>query len=221
MICFVGDSHAPRTLAAAAVCNGFEVTDDPAKADLVFISEDTPTNEAGERNLAPIRQLVWDTMPRTMAPVVLTSQVPPGFTRGLDIPGLICMAETLRIKDAMKRARSPEQFIFGVADPQNYALPISLADYAFSHAGAKVLVMSYEEAEFSKIAINMFLAAQVDATNRLSAAAAKVGARWPAIVDVLQCDRRIGPHAYLEPGRWQDSAHLLRDSVTLEAILAR
>jgi UDPglucose 6-dehydrogenase len=217
VICFVGTSHAPRTLAAAAVVNGFAITPDPREASLVFISEDTPTNKDGERDVSGIRALVHKTVAETKAPIVLTSQVPPGFTRSLGLP-IFCMAETLRIKDAMARALKPEQFIIGVPDAKQYALPLELVDYCFAHNAARVLVMSYEEAEFSKIAINMFLAAQVDTTNKLAAAASKVGASWEPIADALRADKRIGPHAYLTPGRWQDSSHLLRDWRTLEEI---
>lgn len=218
MICFVGTSHAPRTLAAAALRNGFAITNDPGEASLVFVSEDTPTKADGERDVTVIRELVIATASETDAPIVLTSQVPPGFTRALVMPAIFNMAETLRIKDAAERAKKPEQFIVGVADASNYALPIELVEYMFCHIGARVHVVSYEDAEFSKIAINMFLAAQVDTTNRLAAAAAKVGARWEKIAEVLRSDKRIGPHAYLTPGRWQDSSHLLRDYHTLEEI---
>ena len=78
--------------------------------------------------------------------------------------------------------------------------------------------VSYETAEFSKIAINMTLAAQVDNANRLADAADQAGADWGRIRTILQHDKRIGPHSYLTPGRWQDSKHLLRDYVTLKEI---
>jgi UDPglucose 6-dehydrogenase len=217
MICFLGTSHAPRTLAVAAVINGYAITTDPWYASLVFISEDTPTSITGERDVSGIREMVQRTYEQTKAPIVLTSQVPPGFTRSLGLP-IFCMAETLRIKDAMDRAVNPEQFILGVPDPDNHAIPIELVEYMYGHAKARVHIVSYEEAEFSKIAINMFLAAQVDTTNKLAAAAEKVGARWEPIARVLATDKRIGPHAYLTPGRWQDSSHLLRDHYTLEEI---
>ena len=131
------------------------------------------------------------------------------------------MAETLRMKDAMSRAIRPEQFIIGVPDPKEYVLPTEFMTYMYAHKPHAVHIMSYEEAEFAKIAINMFLAAQVDTTNRLAAAAAKVGANWGAVANALRSDSRIGPKAYLEPGRWQESRHLLRDHVTLEEIIAR
>ncbi len=78
--------------------------------------------------------------------------------------------------------------------------------------------MSWEEAEFSKIAVNMMLAAQVDYTNRMSEVVSKYGAKWENVSKALYLDKRIGKEAYLTPGRWQDSKHLLRDFVTLEAL---
>ena len=225
MICFLGDSHAPTTLAAAARANGLKITDELSLASLIFVSQDTPTLPDGTRDVNDIARMVDGTMrSNQQASIVITSQVQPGFTRlmtaGWENRRIYCMAETLRMKDAMQRARHPEQFIVGVPDPNEYVLPVEFMHYLYAHE-ARVLIMSYEEAEFAKIAINMMLAAQVDATNRLAAGAAKVGAKWERVADALRMDSRIGPYAYLTPGRWQDSRHLLRDHVTLEAILAR
>lgn len=218
-ICFVGDSHAPKVLAAAALVRGFDVTADPEEADLVFISQDTPTDVNGVRDVSSIKAIVATVFGKTQGTVVLTSQVEPGFTRELGLP-IFYMAETLRIKDAMARALEPEQFIIGKG-AMSEELPQSLVDYMIVHKRARVHEMLYEDAEFAKIAINNFLVAQVECTNRLATAASAAGANWRHIATVLHADRRIGPHAYLDPGRWQDSRHLLRDHVTLEAILAR
>ena len=220
MICFLGTTHAPTTLAAAARARGLRVTDEPSLASLIFVSEDTQTDEKGERDVSKVTRLVIGAISQTSAPVVLTSQVPPGFTRSFNNKRIVHLAETLRMKDAMQRAMYPEQFIVGVPDPNEYVLPVEFMHYLYAHE-ARVLIMSYEEAEYAKIAINMMLAAQVDATNRLSEGAAKVGAKWERVAEALRCDSRIGPHAYLTPGRWQDSRHLLRDHVTLEELLAR
>ena len=208
-------------MAAAARIQGQTLTDDLTAADCIFVSEDTTTGDEGRRDTTRIRELVHDAALRRKdkAPIVLTSQVEPGFTRSLGLKDIYHMAETLRIKDALERAISPEQFIVGMADPSQ-PIHAALAVYIASFDAA-VTIMTFEEAEFAKIAINMFLAAQVNTTNTLSTAAAIVGARWQKIAAVLKLDRRIGPHAYLEPGRWQDSKHLLRDHYTLEAILAR
>ena len=219
MICFLGTSHAAEHLRNAAYDKGCKITHNAEAADLIFVSEDTPTDDDGHRNLNPIRALV-DRAYATGKPIVLTSQVPPGFTRSpietRPYIHIYYQAETLRIKDAEERARNPEYIVIGCSD-EIQRLPLTYREY-LSHFSCPFRMMKYEEAEFSKIAINMMLAAQVDATNKLSQAAERVGASWEIVASILQMDKRIGPFAYLEPGRWQDSKHLLRDHITLEEI---
>lgn len=217
MICFLGTSHAAVHLREAAIQRHLHVGNNLDIADVIFISEDTPTDSTGKRDLTTILKLI-DSVRDKAAQLVLTSQVPPGFTRSLGLPGIIHQAETLRIKDAVERAYEPEYIAMGFypceRDPQKYYY----YDQYLSSFNCPILRMTWEEAEFSKIAVNMALAAQVDYTNRLSAAAEKSGANWDKVSEVLRHDRRIGPRAYLTPGRWQDSLHLLRDSVTLTEI---
>lgn len=215
MICFVGMSFAPMTLKLAAKIKGFQITDNPSMADLVFVSEDTPTDENSVRDLETIRKLTQETFARTKAPVVLTSQVPPGFTRSLKLP-IYHQAETLRIVDAMDRALNPEQHIIGCEHPSQ-ALPKPYLAYLIAF-NCPVFQVSYEEAEFAKIAINLTLAAQVENTNRLAEAARRCGADWEKIAMILKHDRRIGHHSYLQPGDWKKSLHLLRDSVTFDGL---
>lgn len=216
-IAFLGASHAARHLSAAAAAKGFTLTNSDT-AQLIFVSEDTPTDEDGRRNMWPIMALVARAKRQAKdgVPIILTSQCEPGFSRRCGIERLYHQAETLRIKDAEARALQPEMLIVGCADPAA-ALPAAYQQYLDAF-GCPILQMTYEEAEFSKMAINITLSSQVDNTNRLAAAAEKVAARWPVIAEVLRHDSRIGPHAYLEPGRWQDSRHLLRDSVSLGSL---
>ena len=215
-LAFIGTSHAAQHLSAAAEEKGFERVA-PIYADLVFVSQDTPTDERGVRDLDVIRALVRIARDAGK-PIVLTSAVPPGFTRSLGCE-IWHQAETLRIIDAEERARNPEQIIVGAQDPAK-ALPEPYQKYLAAFA-CPILLMTWEEAEFAKVAINAFLVAQVEMTNALASAAAKVGAKWDAVAETLRLDARIGPKAYLTPGRWQDSRHLLRDNVTIKAILAR
>jgi UDPglucose 6-dehydrogenase len=217
-LAFLGTSRAAQHLSAAAADKGFRLVV-PGEADVLFVSEDTPTFEDGTRDLQEIASLLADAVRERRAgvPIVLTSQVPPGFCRkwavGFD---LFHQAETLRIRDAAHRARHPEMLIVGRRDGA-VPVPPAYADYLAAWQ-CPVLLMSWEEAEFAKIAINMTLAAQVDNTNRLAQAAEKAGARWEVIAEVLRHDARIGRHAYLTPGCWQDSPHLKRDAVTLEEL---
>ena len=212
MIYFVGNSFAPRHLKAAAIRRGLEMAPSLNKAHLVFISQDTPIGDYGERILQPIKDLIVDTREKTDGVMVLSSQVPPGFTRALRMD-IYHMAETLRVKDAAHRAFSPEQFIIGCKDSRE-TLPQVLLTYLDAFH-CPIHQVSWEEAEFSKIAINMTLAAQVDNTNRLNEACKRLSIRWPVIADILKHDNRIGPDSYLVPGDWRDSKHLLRDAHAL------
>ena len=215
-ITFLGTSHAACHLSAAAAERGFELVGIHANPALVFVSEDCPTDAHGTRDLEPIDALVLRAMATAPAwsPLVITSQVPPGFTRKYGGKfGVFHQAETLRIKDAAHRASHPEMFIVGCADTEK-PLPHAYAMY-LSAFDCPVLRMSYESAEFAKCAINAFLISQVETTNMLARLAEKCGADWASVREALQHDSRIGQQAYLEPGRWQDSRHLLRDFATL------
>ena len=212
MIHFLGTSFAPQHLKTAAIKRGVPVTNGIEEASLVFVSEDAPVAKDGSRDLSKIRDLI-EIARSTGAPIVLTSQVPPGFTRSLDIERIWHQAETLRIKDATLRAMNPDYIAVGGESN----IPREYADYLIAF-GCPVLRMSWEDAEMSKIAVNMMLAAQVDYTNMMSEACRKAGADWKQVSKALHLDQRIGPEAYLTPGRWQDSLHLLRDWHTLQGL---
>ena len=215
MIHFLGTSHAAQHLKAAAIARGASVTDEMNDADVIFVSEDTPTDSQGNRNLAPIRDLVMEAS-KTGAQIVLTSQVPPGFTRALGLVNIYHQAETLRIFDAAERAFSPEYIAVG--GPAG--IHREYAEYLMSFK-CPILRMNWEEAEMTKIAVNMMLAAQVDMTNKLASVAGKFGANWEKVAEAMKYDKRIGSHAYLRLGNWKDSPHLLRDHITLEELCTR
>lgn len=217
MIYFLGTSHAATNLRNAAIMRGVRMAVTLDQAKIVFVSEDTPTDENGNRDLGIIRELLRQAS-AIGCPIVLTSQVPPGFTRSLGLPHIYHQAETLRIKDAEARALSPDYIVVGCLSYQSYELlPEAYRQYLEAFR-CPVKIVTYEDAEFSKIAVNMTLAAQVDNTNRLAKAAQQMGANWWHVAEVLRLDSRIGPHSYLMPGRWQDSKHLLRDYVTLKSL---
>jgi UDPglucose 6-dehydrogenase len=217
MIFFLGSSYAAVTLREAARRRGLKIAETIEEARLIFVSEDTPTDATGKRDLDPIERLLHAAAWRV--PTVLTSQVPPGFTRAhaqRTACDLYHQAETLRIEDGAQRAMYPEMFIVGLRHPK-FVLHPTYQEYleAFD---CPIFKVNYEEAEFAKIAINAFLISQVETTNMLFAAASKVGADWAKVAAILRRDSRIGKFAYLTPGRWQDSKHLLRDFVTLIGI---
>ena len=213
-ICIYGDSFAPTTFRKVWPRLGFELVP-MEEAELFFFSQDTAIDPQGNREQKSLIEPIKAIYSKIHVPLVLTSQVTPGFTRALNIP-IYHMAETLRIKDAETRALKPDYFVIGCND-RSVLLPTSLQDF-FHAFKTPYLKVTYEEAEFSKIAVNMTLASQVDNATRLSRAAHSLGIDWERVAEILTYDKRIGAESYMKPGRWQDSQHLLRDYVTLKEI---
>lgn len=188
-----------------------------ANCDLVYIAQDVPTDNTGSSDLERIDVLIR-LVHAVLSPnsvLVILSQVPPGFTRARIRPGLLLhyQVETLIFGRAMERARFPERFIIGCANPE-LLLPVALSSFLASF-GCPVLPMRYESAELAKISINMCLVASVGVANTMAEVCEKTGADWAEIVPALKLDRRIGPYSYLSPGLGIAGGNLERDLATV------
>jgi UDPglucose 6-dehydrogenase len=202
-----------------------DFTRDPARlagCDVVCIARDVPTVDGDASDLGPIWDLVHVVLPALgpAATLVVLSQVPPGFTRSVDLPAgrLFYQVETLVVGRAVERATRPERFIVGCADPET-PLPPRYAEFLGAF-GCPVLPMRYESAELSKIAINCCLAASVTVANTLAELSERIGADWGEIAPALRLDHRIGEHAYLSPGLGIAGGNLERDLVTVLRLAA-
>jgi UDPglucose 6-dehydrogenase len=194
-----------------------------AACDVVYLAPDVPTDDEGRSDLSSIDALfrLVDDAARPDAVVVILSQVPPGFTRARQRAGrtLLYQVETLIFGRAMDRARFPERFIIGCADP---AAPLPPAYRQFLDAfDCPILQMGFESAELAKISINMCLVASVSVANTLAELCERIGADWSEIVPALKLDRRIGPDAYLTPGLGLAGGNLERDLATVCALADR
>lgn len=190
---------------------------DLGRCDVVYVSTDVVTDEQGRSDLAQVRALIDRVIPAlgAGASLVVLCQVPPGFTRALELPPdrLYYQVETLVFGIAVERAVNPERFIVGCADP---ARPLPEAYRAYLAAfDCPILPMRYESAELAKIAINCCLVASVSVANTLAELCERIGADWSEIVPSLKLDRRIGPHAYLAPGLGIAGGNLERDLATV------
>ncbi len=189
-------------------------------ADVVLVAADVPTDDAGHSDLDPIRDHCGQAIGglKHDAVLVVLCQVPPGFTRGLDVEParLYYLVETLVVGQAVERALGPERFILGCADPAA-PLPPSLERYLAAF-DCPILPMRYESAELAKIAVNLCLAASIGAANTLAELCEKLGADWGEIAPALRLDRRIGPHAYLTPGLGIGGGNLERDLASICAL---
>ncbi len=194
-----------------------------ATCDLVYVAPDVPTDDNGRSDLTRIDALIRrvDAVLCEEAVLVILSQVPPGFTRARLRPGRLLhyQVETLIFGRAMERARFPERFIVGCAEP-GQPLPPALADFLASF-GCPILPMRYESAELAKISINMCLVASVGVANTMAELCEQTGADWSEIVPALKLDKRIGQYAYLAPGLGIAGGNLERDLATVLTLSAR
>lgn len=195
-------------------------TADPAslsKADLVYISADVPTDDAGRSDLARTRALIELAAKhlRRDALLIVLCQVPPGFMRALAVPKerLFYQVETLVFGQAVERAQKPERFIVGCAESRR-TLPARYTAYLAAWR-CPLLLMRYESAELTKIAINCCLAASVSTANTLAELCERISADWSEIVPALRLDRRIGPYSYLAPGLGIAGGNIERDLATI------
>lgn len=188
-----------------------------AQCDLVYIAADVATDDQGRSDLDPIRRLIDEVKGglRPDAVLVVLCQVPPGFTRGLQMPPerLYYQVETLVFGNAVERATRPERFIVGCADPAK-KLPASLQNFLQAFE-CPILPMQYESAELAKIAINCCLVSSISVANTLAELCERIGAVWSEIAPALKLDRRIGQYAYLTPGLGIAGGNLERDLATV------
>jgi len=199
---------------------------DLSVCELVFVTLDVKTDDSNRSDTAPLLLLIWEIAPLVAkgAALVVLSQVKPGFTRRLSaallgssaIAEIYYQVETLIFGRAVECALHPERYMVGAADPGK-PLPATFRRWHESF-GCPVLIMGYESAELAKIAINLFLASSVSTTNLLAEVCETLGANWSEIAPALRLDKRIGPHAYLNPGLGIAGGNLERDWVTIKRL---
>jgi UDPglucose 6-dehydrogenase len=191
-----------------------------SECDLVYISQDVPTDGFGKSDLSDVEALI-ELAARNVsneARIIILCQVPPGFTRDMKkyFSRISYQVETLIYGQAFSQALAPERIIVGVESPE---IPL---DTHYAHIleqfSCPILVMDYESAEFTKISINAFLAASITTTNSLNEIAKSIGANWRSVKQALQLDRRIGAYAYLKPGLGISGGNIERDLQTLDAL---
>jgi len=190
------------------------------EANVVYIAADVPTDRKGVSNLSSINALVSRVIDCLAADAILIilCQVPPGFTRKLNVDKnhLFYQVETLIFGRAVERATKPERLIVGCSNPRR-PLPRSYLSI-LEVDGCPILPMQYESAELAKIAINMCLVASISVANTMSEICEQIGADWAEIVPSLLLDHRIGAHSYLLPGLGLGGGNLERDLASLISI---
>jgi len=183
------------------------------ESSLIYISYDIPTDSNGN----PDYSLVYGSLnilknSKYKGVVVIHSQLRPGFLRGLpkfNFKEIYYQVETLVFGEAFKRALNPERIIVGQKDKFRKINETYLK--VLKKFNCQIIEMSYESAELTKIAINIFLISSITCSNFLSSVAKSIGADWSDISQSLKLDKRIGKFAYLKPSLGLSGGNLERD----------
>lgn len=194
--------------------------------NLVFFTLDTSTDKPDE--LTALDRLIDMAMPHLSSGVtiVVMSQVPVGFTRKLESKikkgrpklsfSLYYWVNTIVIGNAIERFINPERIIIGGISPSTRLTPaLRTALKLFS---CPVLRMSYESAEMTKSAVNLYLAASITASNTLADFCEVTGADINEIIPALRLDKRIGKYAYLNPTLRIAGGHLERELLKFKSL---
>ena len=209
----------PELLAAGLADKHLSFSCDPsqalAHADVLWVTFDTPVNEQDEADVAFVRarlEEVRDALkPGTL--VLISSQVPVGFTRALQRDWsekrlrFAYSPENLRLGKAIDVFCHPERVILGIEGEGDRERLTEL----FAPFCSRLEWMSLESAEMTKHALNAFLATSVTFINELSRLCEEVGADAKEVERGLKSEGRIGPRAYLSPGAAFAGGTLARD----------
>jgi UDPglucose 6-dehydrogenase len=201
-------------------------TEDPTEAlgdsEVLWVTFDTPVNERDEGDVAWVRREL-DAVCHAIRPgtlVLISSQVPVGFTRSLekDWAGrglrLAYSAENLRLGRALETFERAERIVVGVRTGEDRAILAGLLGGFAAH----IEWMTIESAEMTKHTLNGFLATSVAFINEVARLCESVGADAKEVERGLKTDGRIGSRAYLGPGAGFAGGTLARDVRFLSAL---
>jgi UDPglucose 6-dehydrogenase len=209
----------PELVAAGLAEKHLSFPTDPAAAlagaDLLWVTFDTPVNEQDEADVAFVRSRLEDVRPHLKPGtlVLISSQVPVGFTRSLlrdwaDLGlSFAYSPENLRLGKAIDVFCNPERVVLGVENDGDRRRLTEL----FAHFCSRLEWMALESAEMTKHALNAFLATSVTFINELARLCEEVGADAKEVERGLKSEGRIGPRAYLSPGAAFAGGTLARD----------
>lgn len=194
------------------------------KADLIFITVDTPCKEDGFADLTRVLQAVEEIgrYIDNFKIIVLKSTVPVGTTRlvkeCLDKQqqsinfALLTNPEFLREGNAIYDFLHPERIIIG-AEQHSYAKTLT---NIYNHICERIIITSWENAELIKYSANAFLATKISFMNEIACVCEEVGADITKVAEGISCDSRIGPH-FLKAGLGYGGSCLPKD---VSAIIA-
>ncbi|HTV76260.1 MAG TPA: nucleotide sugar dehydrogenase [Candidatus Baltobacteraceae bacterium] len=188
-----------------------------AKADLLWLTYDTPVNDNDESDV----EFVFANLRKALAHlpngalVLISSQLPVGTCAKLEkeFPQFhfACSPENLRLGKAIDSFEKADRVIVGIRDDSKK----QLLEKLFAPFTTQIIFMRTESAEMVKHALNSFLALSITFINEIARLCERTGADAKEVSLGLKSEPRIGPKAYLGPGGPFAGGTLARDVVTL------
>jgi len=194
--------------------------------DVVWLTFDTPVNDRDESDVKPILSCIREITLylKNDCLVAVSSQIPAGTSAaivkliGQLRPSLkfhyVYSPENLRLGEAVECFLNPGRIVIGADDDEGFERMRAI----FGGIQADLVRMSPASAEMAKHALNSFLATSISFINDIADTCEKVGADISDVTKALRSDKRIGQHAFLNPGFGFSGGTLGRDLVALKAI---
>ena len=202
------DEMIARNLVSRRISFTTELSEAVPNADAVLLCVPTPAGGNGEADLSMLYAALRDIGPllKSGALVITRSTVPVGTNALLAIQlhtehpdvdvTVISNPEFLREGHAVEDFMKPERVIIGAADAHGAAKAAKL----YESLDRPIIVTDLETAEITKYAANAYLAASISFINEIANICERTGADVTKVTEALHLDRRIGEHAYIEPG---------------------
>lgn len=214
----------------------FDATDNMtlavANADVVMIAVGTPSDSAGQVNLAAIHRVVdelaaaFTAHPRERV-VMVRSTVSPGTTQNHIAPKLkaacektsVCHhPEFLREGSALSDWLAPAMIVFGCDDSDRDSVE-AMMTRIYQGIDAPRLSMAACESELMKYACNVFHAIKIDFANEIGSLATACNADPAKVMAAFCQDTRLNiSPAYLKPGFAFGGSCLPKDTRALSAL---
>jgi len=211
-------------LSAGLAAKRLSFTTDPqaacAKADILWLTYDTPVNENDESDVDFVLGNLRRALPFLPAGalVLISAQLPVGSCAKLETEfpqfHFACSPENLRLGKAIEAFEKAERAVVGIRNDTKRAM----LEEVFKPFAAQVIFMRTESAEMVKHALNSFLALSITFINEVARLCEHTGADAKEVSAGLKSEARIGPKAYLGPGGPFAGGTLARDVVTLSKL---